>query len=108
MKRVLMPVGILLGCILLAVVLVRNPTVVEETSPEIIPVTVRVAEVQTESVQLVVESQGKVQAAQLLSLSAPVAGPVAFEPKLAHQGAARKMGVNLLGHRASVDARAHR
>ncbi len=96
MKRVLIPVGILTGCILLAVVLVRNPTVVEETSPEIIPVTVRVAEVHTESVQLVVESQGKVQAAQILSLSAPVAGPIAWISPSLQAGAYVQAGETLL------------
>ncbi len=76
MKRVIIPVGILVGCILFAVLLVRNPTVVEEAAPEVIPVSVRVAEVQSESVQLFVESQGKVQASRMASVSAPVAGPV--------------------------------
>lgn len=76
MKRVIIPVGILLGCVLFAIYLVRTPTEVRATAPEIIPVSVRVAEVQRESVQLIVESQGKVQAAQQVSLSVPVAGPV--------------------------------
>lgn len=78
MKRVLLPIAILLGSIIFAVVLIRTPTVVEETAPEIIPVTVRVAEVQQESVKLVVESQGKVQAAQMANVSAAVAGPVSW------------------------------
>lgn len=76
MKRVLVPIGILAGCIMVAVVLLRTPTVLEESSPEIIPVAVRVTEVELDSVQLYVESQGKVQAARTVSLSAPVAGPV--------------------------------
>lgn len=76
MKRVLIPIGILAGCILFAVILVRNPTVVDEAAPEVIPVSVRVAEVQAETIQLQVESQGKVQASQVASVSAPVAGPV--------------------------------
>ncbi|MDA1370626.1 MAG: efflux RND transporter periplasmic adaptor subunit [Proteobacteria bacterium] len=78
MKRVLVPIGILVGCVLFAGFLLRTPTEVEATSPEIIPVAVRVAEVQLESVQLVVKSQGKVQAAQTASLSAAVAGPIAW------------------------------
>lgn len=78
MKRVVAPVAILGGCLLFAFYLIRTPTEVSEAAPEVIPVTVRVAEVQYESVQLVVESQGKVQAAQQVSLSAPVAGPVAW------------------------------
>lgn len=78
MKRVVVPVAILGGCLLFAFYLIRTPSEVSESAPEIIPVTVRVTEVQHESVQLVVESQGKVQAAQQVSLSAPVAGPVAW------------------------------
>jgi len=62
--------------VLFAFYLVRTPTEVSETAPEVIPVSVRVAEVQYESVQLYVESQGKVQAAQQVSLSAPLNGPV--------------------------------
>ena len=76
MKRVFIPIGILVGCILFAIALVGTPNVVEEAAPEIFPVTVRVAEVRTESVQLQVESQGKVQASRIANVSAPVAGPV--------------------------------
>lgn len=76
MKRVVIPIGIMVGCILFAALLLRTPTVVEEAAPEIIPVSVRVAEVRAESIQLNVESQGKVQASQIASISAPVAGPV--------------------------------
>ena len=78
MKRVLMPIGILLGSIIVAVVLIRNPTRVSESAPEIIPISVRVAEVQTESVQLFIESQGKAQAARQASVSSNVQGPVAW------------------------------
>ncbi len=78
MKRVLLPIVILAGCIGLASYLLRTPTQVAEVAPEIIPVTVRVAEVKLESVQLTVESQGKVQAAQTVNLSAAVAGPVSW------------------------------
>ncbi len=78
MKRVLIPVGILLGSIVLAVVLVRTPTQVEEVAPEIVPVAVRITEVELDSVQLTVESQGKVQAAQTVNLSAPLTGPVSW------------------------------
>jgi multidrug resistance efflux pump len=76
MKRILLPIAILIGCFLFAAVLIRNPPLVEESSPSIIPVAVRVVEVKLESVQLTVESQGKVQAAQTASVSAAVAGPV--------------------------------
>lgn len=78
MKRVILPVVILAGCILFAGYMIFTPTQVEESAAEVIPVSVRVAQVQVESVQLQVESQGKVQAAQLASLSAPVAGPIAW------------------------------
>jgi len=78
MKRVVVPIAILGGCVLFAFYLLRTPTEVSESAPEVIPVSVRVAEVQPESVQLVVESQGKVQAAQQVSLSVSVAGPVAW------------------------------
>lgn len=76
MKRVVIPIGILLGCGLIAAILINTPTQVNEAAPEVLPVIVRVTEVRLESVQLMVESQGKVQAAQLANLSAAVAGPV--------------------------------
>lgn len=76
MKRVVIPVAILVGCVLFAFYLIRTPTEVSETAPEVIPVSVRVAEVRYEPVQLYVESQGKVQAAQQVSLSSPLNGPV--------------------------------
>ncbi|MGB1666465.1 MAG: efflux RND transporter periplasmic adaptor subunit [Pseudohongiellaceae bacterium] len=76
MKRIVLPIAILIGCVLISGFLIRNPTSVEEAAVEIIPVSVRVAEVNLESVDLIVGSQGKVQAAQTVSLSAPVAGPV--------------------------------
>ena len=56
--------------------LYMTPAQVSETSPEVVPVSVRVAQVELASVRLIVESQGKVQAAQLANLSAPVAGPI--------------------------------
>ena len=76
MKRIVLPIAILIGCVLISGFLIRNPTSVEEAAVEIIPVSVRVTEVNLESVDLIVGSQGKVQAAQTVSLSAPVAGPV--------------------------------
>lgn len=83
MLRVLLPAGILAGCVLFAAWLVLNPTELDEASPEIIPVAVRVMEVDSEPVQLFVESQGKVQAARTVNLSTPVAGAVAWiSPKL--------------------------
>lgn len=96
MKRVLMPVGILLGSIVITVVLIRNPTRVSESAPEIIPISVRVAEVQSESVQLFIESQGKAQAARQASLSSNVQGPVAWVSPSLEAGAYVKAGEPLL------------
>ncbi|MFT4862572.1 MAG: RND family efflux transporter MFP subunit [Pseudohongiellaceae bacterium] len=78
MKRVLLPIGILVGCIVFALIIVRSPKQVEEAPAEIIPVAVRVIEAELNSVQLIVESQGKVQPARTASLSAAVEGPVAW------------------------------
>ena len=44
MKRVLMPIGILLGSIVITVVLIRNPTRVSESAPEIIPISAQICE----------------------------------------------------------------
>jgi len=96
MKRVLMPIGILGACVLIAFILVRNPTVVEETAPEIQPVAVRVAEVSLTTVQLTVEAQGKVQAAQQASVSAAVAGPVAWISPVMEAGGYAAVGEVLL------------
>ena len=96
MIRVVIPIGILVGCILFAGYLIRTPTELEESSPEIIPVAVRVAEVQRESVQLTVESQGKVQAARTANLSAPVAGPVAWISPAMEAGGFVEEGQTLL------------
>lgn len=96
MKRVLIPIGILLGCIIFAAVLLRSPTVVEEAAPEIIAVSVRVAEVRAESVQLYVESQGKVQASRVASISAPVEGPVEWISPAMEAGGFVAQGETLL------------
>ena len=96
MKRVLLPIGILLGSIVITVVLIRNPTRVSESAPEIIPRSVRVAEVQSESVQLFIESQGKAQAARQASLSSNVQGPVAWVSPSLEAGAYVKAGEPLL------------
>lgn len=101
MKRVVMPIAILLGCLLVAGYLIRTPTTVTETAPEVIPMSVRVAEVGLESVQLVVESQGKVQAAQIANLSTAVAGPVAWISPSMQAGAYVLEGEPLLRLEAS-------
>jgi len=78
MRRVVLPIFILMGCAFIASYLVRNPTQLEEVALDVIPVAVRVIEVEQGSVGLSVRSQGKVQAAQTANLSAAVAGPVAW------------------------------
>ena len=96
MKRIVLPIGILAGCIAVAAYLIRSPTEVGEVAPEVIPIAVRVAEVNLESVQLTVESQGKVQAAQIASLSAPVAGPIAWISPALEAGGYVEEGQTLL------------
>ena len=96
MKRVVMPIAILASCMLFAAYLYYTPTVVEEAVPEVHAVTVRVARVQLESVQLVVQSQGKVQAAQQANLSAAVAGPIAWISPAMQVGAYVEQGEILL------------
>ena len=54
MKRVVLPIAILLVSLLITGVLLRTPATVMESAPEMIPVSVRVTEVQQQSVQLVV------------------------------------------------------
>lgn len=76
MKRVILPIAILVGAFLVFMILVRNPERLEAVAPEQALATVRVATVQPESVTLQVNSQGKVQASRRLSLSAAAAGPV--------------------------------
>ena len=52
MKRVALPIVILLFSLLITVLLLRTPTAVIESAPEMIPVSVRVTEVKQQSVQL--------------------------------------------------------
>ena len=96
MKRVLIPIGIMVGCILFAALLLRTPTVVDEVAPEIIAVSVRVTQVRADSVRLYVESQGKVQASRVASLSAPVAGPVEWISSAMEAGGFVAQGETLL------------
>jgi RND family efflux transporter MFP subunit len=76
MKRILLPIGIVLGCVGFAIVLISNPKRATVVSPEIIPISVRVIKATEESVQLTVESQGKAQPARQVNVSSNVAGPV--------------------------------
>ena len=78
MKRIVLPIVILAASITVAVILVRNPTEIEETAAEMQPVSVRVVEARLDNAVLTVHSQGKVQAAQRVNLSAPVSGPVSW------------------------------
>jgi len=78
MKRIVLPVALLAGSIAVAIVLIRNPTEIEESASEIQPISVRVVEARLDSTELTVYSQGKVQAAQRVNLSAPVAGPISW------------------------------
>jgi len=96
MKRIIMPFAILAGASLVAAVLITNPTQLEEVSPDVQPVTVRVLEAQLESVRLTVKSQGKVQAAQLVNLSTPLAGPVIWVSPALEPGGYIESGQPLL------------
>jgi RND family efflux transporter MFP subunit len=96
MKRILLPVAILVASIAIAVVLISNPTELEETAAEIQPTTVRVVEAQPGVAQLSVNSQGKVQAAQTVNLSAPVAGPVTWISSTLEPGGFIEAGKPLL------------
>ena len=96
MKRVLLPIGILVMSLVVAVILVRSPTRIEESAPEIIPISVRVAEVQAQSLILTVNSQGKAQAARQASVSANVQGPVAWVSPSLEAGAFVTEGEPLL------------
>lgn len=96
MKRVVLPIGIFIVSVAIAVTLVRNPTRVEESAPEIVPISVRVVEVQEQSIQLTVESQGKAQASRQASVSANVQGPVAWVSPSLEAGAYVKEGEPLL------------
>jgi multidrug efflux pump subunit AcrA (membrane-fusion protein) len=78
MKRFLLPVIILGACVSVAYSLIKNPRQIAEVALDVIPVTVRVIEVQQSSAELIVGSQGKVQPSMTANLSAAVAGPVAW------------------------------
>jgi RND family efflux transporter MFP subunit len=96
MKRVILPIAILAGAIGLAAVLISTPKSVEEAAPEVLPVTVRVMEANRESTGLTVKSQGKVQAAQQVNLSAPVAGIVSWVSPSLEAGGYVEQGQTLI------------
>ncbi|MEX2132212.1 MAG: efflux RND transporter periplasmic adaptor subunit [Pseudohongiellaceae bacterium] len=78
MKRIILPIAILTAAVGVGVILVMNPTQIDEAAVEVIPVSVRVMEVKSEPARLTVTSQGKVQAAMQVNLSASVAGMVTW------------------------------
>ena len=78
LKRVILPIAILAFAIIVFVVIIRNPERLEPSSPEQSLATVRVAQVQPEAVTLQVQSQGKVQAARRVNLSAATSGQVSW------------------------------
>lgn len=77
-KKVILPVAILVAAVLAFVVLVRTPERLEVVSAEQAVASVRVAPVHAQSVQLDVHSQGRVQASRRVSLSAAATGPVSW------------------------------
>jgi len=96
MKRIILPIVILAASAIAAVILVRNPTEIEETAAEVQPVSVRVVEAQPGTALLTVNSQGKVQAAQQVNLSASVAGPVSWVSPALERGGFVEAGEPLL------------
>ncbi len=78
LKRVILPIAILAFAIIVFVVIIRNPERLEPSAPEQSLATVRVAQVQPEAVTLQVQSQGKVQAARRVNLSASTSGQVSW------------------------------
>lgn len=77
-KKVILPVAILIAAVVVFVVLVRTPERLEVVSAEQAVASVRVAPVRSQSVQLDVHSQGRVQASRKVSLSAAATGPVSW------------------------------
>lgn len=78
LKKVILPIAILAFAILIFVVIVRNPERLEPSTPEQSLATVRVEQVQPQSVTLQVQSQGKVQAARRVNLSSATSGQVSW------------------------------
>jgi RND family efflux transporter MFP subunit len=77
-KKVILPVGILSAAVIVFFVLINSPERLEPVPPEQAVASVRVAPVRTQSVQLDVSSQGRVQASRRVSLSAAATGPVSW------------------------------
>ncbi|MDP2092027.1 MAG: hypothetical protein Q8K17_03405, partial [Pseudohongiella sp.] len=64
MKKIILPVGILLAAVAVFVVLIRTPERLSVVPPEQAVASVRVAPVRPQTVQLDVNSQGRVQASR--------------------------------------------
>ena len=78
MKKIILPVFILIAAVAVFVVLVRTPERLSVVPPEQAVASVRVAPVRSETIQLDVNSQGRVQASRRVSLSAAATGPVSW------------------------------
>ena len=78
MKKIILPVFILIVAVAVFVVLVRTPERLSVVPPEQAVASVRVAPVRSETIQLDVNSQGRVQASRRVSLSAAATGPVSW------------------------------
>jgi RND family efflux transporter MFP subunit len=77
-KKVILPVAILVAAVVAFVVLIRTPERLEVVSAEQAVASVRVEQVRSQTVQLDVSSQGRVQASRRVSLSAAATGPVSW------------------------------
>jgi len=78
LKRIILPIFILACSLVVFYVLIRNPQRLEPVEPERPLTNVRVVIVNTQQVNLEVNSQGRVQASRRVSLSAAATGPVAW------------------------------
>ena len=76
--KIILPVGILIGSVLIAAGLVNSRPKVKTRVPEIPPPLVRVMTADTDTVQLAVFSQGAVMPRTESGLSAEVAGQVVY------------------------------
>jgi len=77
-KRIILPVAILAAAVIVFMVLIRTPEELPLAAPDQPVASVRVAEVSSGTVQLDVQSQGRVQASRRVSLSAATSGPASW------------------------------
>ena len=78
MKRIILPVAILAAAVVVFMVLMRTSEPLPLAAPDQAVASVRVAQVHSGTVQLDVQSQGRVQASRRVSLSAATSGPVSW------------------------------